>query len=297
MNCSGDHTFESSAAKRRPIPGGESSSNENRAAPNINLPAGMPRGGQMLQGSGFAVCSEWNKPLRVDLSHDRPSGPVLQEIDNVFVVRDDMLPGGTKRRALPVLMNGAGEYVYASPVYGYAQVALAHVARESGKRATVFCARRSVRHARTLEAEAAGARIIEVPCGYMSVLRARARQYCAVSGAELLPFGLNTPAFIEALADIARSLKVNPPEVWTVAGSGVLTRALQLAWPGARFFAVQVGAVPNAGRAEVIKAPERFEQDARLLPPFPSCSNYDAKAWQFVRLFARPGALFWNVAG
>jgi hypothetical protein len=69
-----------------------------------------------------------------------------------------------------------------------------------------------------------------------------------------------------------------------------------LAWPAARFFAVQVGAVPNAGRAAVIKAPERFEQDAKLRPPFPSCSNFDAKAWQFIRQRAAPEALFWNVA-
>lgn len=218
--------------------------------------------------------------------------PLIQEIDNVLVVRDDLLPGGTKRRALPVLMEGSSEYVYASPVYGYAQVALAHVARESGKRATVFCAQRKIRHARTIEAQAAGARIIEVPCGYMSVLKAKARQYCAVTGAALL----DTPAFIEALAGTARSLKVNPREVWTVAGSGVLTRALQLAWPAARFFAVQVGAVPNAGHAAVIKAPEQFEQDAKLRPPFPSCSNFDAKAWRFVRQRATPAALFWNVA-
>jgi len=226
----------------------------------------------------------------------RHDPPLIQEIDNVLVVRDDLLPGGTKRRALPVLMRGSNEYVYASPVYGYAQVALAHIARESGKRATVFCAKRNVKHARTLEAQAAGAQIIEVPCGYMSVLKARAREYCAASGAELLPFGLDTPAFIEALADVARGLNVNPCELWTVAGSGVLSRALQLAWPAARFFAVQVGAVPTAGRAQVIKAPEQFDQDAKLRPPFPSCSNFDAKAWRFIRQRAAPGALFWNVA-
>jgi hypothetical protein len=276
MNRSGGETFEYLGKKRCPTPRGESNPNENRAAPNSILRAGMPRDIQIIHGCHGA--------------------PLLQEIDNVLVVRDDMLPGGTKRRALPVLMNGAGEYVYASPVYGYAQVALAHVARESGKRATVFCARRSVKHARTLEAEAAGARIIEVPCGYMSVLKARARQYCAVTGAKLLPFGLDTPAFIDALADVARSLKANPLEVWTVAGSGVLSRALQRAWPAARFFAVQVGAVPNAGCAQVMKAPEKFEQDARLRPPFPSCSNFDAKAWRFIRQRAGPGALFWNVA-
>ena len=222
--------------------------------------------------------------------------PQIEEHDGIMVVRDDRLPGGTKRRVLPVLMNSSREYVYCSPVYGYAQVALAHVAQEHGKDATVFCAKRSVRHARTIEAQAAGAKIIEVSCGYMSVLKARARQYCAVSGALLLPFGLDTPAFISALAGVARGLKIKPREVWTVAGSGVLTRALQMAWLGAKFFAVQVGAVPHAGRALVIKAPERFEQDARLRPPFPSCGNFDAKAWQFVRLRASPGALLWNVA-
>ena len=31
-------------------------------------------------------------------------------------------------------------------------------------------------------------------------------------------------------------------------------------------------------------------------PPFPSCSNYDATAWRFVKAYARQGALFWNVA-
>jgi hypothetical protein len=113
----------------------------------------------------------------------RHEAPIIQEIDNVLFVRDDLLSGGTKRRALPVLMKSSREYVYASPVYGYAQVALAHVTHEAGKRATVFCAKRNIRHARTLEAQAAGARIIEVTCGYISVLKARARQYCAITGA------------------------------------------------------------------------------------------------------------------
>jgi hypothetical protein len=82
-----------------------------------------------------------------------------------------------------------------------------------------------------------------------------------------------------------------------VAGSGTLTRALQAAWPGARFHAVRVGKPPDVGRARLYEAPEPFERDASLPPPFPSCSNYDAKAWRFLAEHARPGALFWNVAG
>lgn len=222
--------------------------------------------------------------------------PDLVEHEGILVVRDDAFPGGTKARVLPVLFGPAREYVYASPVQGYAQVALAYAAAAAGKRATVFCARRTVRHARTREAEAAGARIIEVPVGYLNVVRAHARAYAAVSGAILLPFGLDDPKVLEALAVLARRLEAHPREVWTVAGSGVLTRALQQAWPRAVFHAVRIGSVPNAGRAILHEAPERFEQEARIRPPFPSCGNYDAKAWRFIKAQARPGALFWNVA-
>jgi hypothetical protein len=112
----------------------------------------------------------------------------------------------------------------------------------------------------------------------------------------LLPFGLDAPGFIQALSDLARKLPVKPHEVWTVAGSGVLTRALQQSWPAASFHAVQIGAVPKVGRASLYKAPETFEQNARTRPPFPSCGNYDAKAWRFIKSHASPGALFWNVA-
>jgi hypothetical protein len=154
-----------------------------------------------------------------------------------------------------------------------------------------------------LEAQAAGAKIIEVPNGYMSVVRSKARAYCDqhvwssdTADKQLLPFGLDTPEFIDALAAEARKVPYKPSEVWAVAGSGVLCRALQIAWPKAKFFAVRVGAEPDAGRAEVLVAPEKFENDAKLMPPFPSCSNYDAKAWQFIQTMAKPGALFWNVA-
>jgi hypothetical protein len=221
---------------------------------------------------------------------------VVSDHDGIVVVRDDMIEGGTKRRVLAPLLEPGREYVYASPAQGHAQLALAYAAAAADARATVFVACRQTPHARTLEAKQAGARILQVPVGYMSVVRARARAYCDAYGATLLPFGLDTPEFVESLADLARALPVTPAEVWSVAGSGVLTRALQHAWPHARVYAVRIGAAPDAGRAHVLSAPERFEQPARLRPPFPSCDNYDAKAWRFIRAQASPGALFWNVA-
>ncbi len=222
--------------------------------------------------------------------------PVIEEYSGILVVRDDLIPGGTKRRVLDPLLVGADEFVYASPAYGYAQVALAYACAELGLRSTIFTAKRKEPHARTQEARRAGAKIVMVPTGYLSNVQAKARAYAQASGAYLFPFGFDTPAFVDALAAVAAAMPITPQEVWTVAGSGVLSRALQWAWPRATFYAVQVGIEPQAGRARVYVAPEKFEDDAKERPPFPSCSNYDAKAWRYIKRQASPGALFWNVA-
>lgn len=222
--------------------------------------------------------------------------PIIEQIGKILVVRDDLLPGGTKSRVLPELLTGATEFVYASPAYGYAQVALAHACRNAGYQATIFTAKRNELHARTKEAKDAGAKIVMVPHGYLSNVQSKAKAYAEAVSAKLLPFGLDVPAMAAGLQVIAAGLDIQPEEVWTVAGSGTLSRALQKAWPSAHFFAVRVGAEPQVDRASLYVAPEKFEQDATVRPPFPSCANYDAKAWRFIQAKAGAGALFWNVA-
>lgn len=222
--------------------------------------------------------------------------PVIEQFGSLFVVRDDLLAGGTKRRVLPTLLQGANEFVYASPAYGYAQIALAHTCRDMGYQATVFTAKRGTLHPRTQEAKAAGAKIVLVPHGYLSNVQAKARAYADDVGAVLLPFGFDSDSFIDALAEIAKRLPIQPREVWTVAGSGTLTRALQRAWGEAVFHAVRIGKEPKTGEAIPHSAPEAFEDEAKIKPPFASCGNYDAKAWRFIKAGASAGALFWNVA-
>lgn len=224
------------------------------------------------------------------------SDPVIEEIEGITVVRDDLIAGGTKVRAVEALMNGKQEYVYASPASGYAQIALAIGCAAKGKQATVFTAKRKELHKRTVQAKAAGAKIVQVPHGYLTNVQAKARAYAEMVDACLLPFGFDSEEIRDALASVAKRLPVKPKEVWTVAGSGTLSRALQAAWPLASFYAVRIGREPNAGRASVLQAPEAFDIDAKVQPPFPSCSNYDAKAWRFIKQHASPGALFWNVA-
>lgn len=225
--------------------------------------------------------------------------PVVERVGRFWVVRDDLLPGGSKVRALAPFMaaSPASEFVYAGPGQGYAQVALAVCARALGKRATVFTAARRELHPLTAQSQALGAQVHQVPFGRLSVVRARAAAYALAEGAELLPFGLDQQVFIQALAVCASQIPA-PSEVWSVAGSGVLTRALQMAWPGAQAHAVVVGARScDTGRATRWEYPHAFTAPAAVVAPFPSAQTYDAKGWELMQQRAREGALFWNVAG
>jgi threonine dehydratase len=138
------------------------------------------------------------------------------------------------------MFEGADESVYASPAEGGAQVALATVARQLGKQATIFVARRASPHPRTMEAAKLGANVISVASGYLSVVQARAREYCTRTGARLMPFGGDMPEALNTIAAAACAIGIEPDEVWCASGSGVLARGLAAAWPHARRHAVQV---------------------------------------------------------
>jgi Pyridoxal-phosphate dependent enzyme len=227
--------------------------------------------------------------------------PQVAEHDDVFVVRDDLFSGGTKARFLPILFEGADEVVYASPAEGGAQTALAMVASQLGKRATIFVAQRGQPHPRTLMATRLGAQIIQVSPGYLNVVQARAREYVHRTGAFPAPFGFDTPAAVQAIAQAALSIGIQPDEVWCAAGSGVLARGLARAWPNARRHVVQVGRTLSASDvagATIHVYSKPFKWATKNAPPFPSDPHYDAKAWECCMKRRGSGpVLFWNVTG
>ena len=227
---------------------------------------------------------------------------MIERHGGLTVVRDDLLPGGTKRRVAPALLDGRAA-IYAGPAEGFAQVALAHACGDLGLPFTSVVAARAREHRATRLARDAGAEIVSIRPGYLTVVQARARALAAERGAQMLPFGLASPAVQDALRAVAAAvfarLPEPPAEVWTVAGSGVLTRSLQAALPAIPFVAVRIGRALSPGelgRARLREAPEAFSRDARLRRRSASCGNYDAKAWRFIAAEARPGAVFWNVA-
>lgn len=229
--------------------------------------------------------------------------PVLEKHGKVYVVRDDLLSGGTKRRFLYRFLSSqpnVKEWVYASPRVGYAQVALAHVAKDLGLKGTVFLPKGKHYHL-TTEAISLGANIVEVPMGFLTHIQHASKKYVEqTEGAQLLPFGLDHPIIIDEIARIASNLPIKPTEVWTCISSGVLSRGLQKAWPDAKFYGVLTGhgtTDKERGRAEVITSKYKFNQKCKPFekPPFPSSDYYDSKVWSILQERASDGALFWNV--
>jgi len=170
-----------------------------------------------------------------------------------------------------------------------------------GKQATIFVARRAKPHPRTLQAAKLGAKVVAVAPGYLSVLQARAREYCAKTGARLLSFGADVPEAVKVIAAAARATELEPDEVWCASGSGVLARGLAAAWPKARRHAVQVGRTltpREVAGATIHVHPVSFSRGAHSKPPFPSDAHYEAKAWELMMSRKRTGrTVFWNVAG
>jgi hypothetical protein len=229
--------------------------------------------------------------------------PVVEEHEGIFVVRDDLIGGGSKMRFADYLISSRAdieEWVYgSSSAGGYAQISLARLCTMYGKKAVIFMADRAVenRHPYQIRAIEEGADMRWVPNGMLNVTERRAKDYVMDDPLtrKILPIGLNHPTVVASIVRVAQGMNVSPKEVWSVGSSGTLTRGLQAAWPDADFHCVSVGHWGDFGRATVHRCDIPFAVAAKILPPFPSAKSYDAKAWEFIKRHAQKGALFWNV--
>ncbi|MEP4769233.1 MAG: hypothetical protein ABJQ21_00655 [Roseibium sp.] len=232
------------------------------------------------------------------MSRPLPS-PILETHDGINVVRDDLLPGGTKARIFRDLISQskADEFVYAGPAFGAAQIALAAVAYQLCRQATLFVPWRAERSIYTAKAADYGAKIIEVRPGYLSVLQSRAKAYAAERSAELVPFGGGDQSL--AVTKAAKGLRIAPKTVWCAGGSGTLAKSLRAAWPGAELHIVKVGReLPAISGATIHDAGVPFAKEDRPAAPFPVHPNYEAKAWRKLQSNRSTGdVLFWNVHG
>lgn len=227
------------------------------------------------------------------------------EIHNgIYVLRDDKLLGGTKSVFIEKLLDpDATEYVYASPVYGGFQIALSGVCKRLEKKAIIFCPKRSIPHPNSLKCKSLGATVYQVPYGYLSNIQAKSRVYCSKSNTrQLLPFGADSPVAINAIAErtkeVVSILGFEPENICCAIGSGTLVRGILEGTTKSKVIGVRVGKASKIfnERLQVIDYGKPFEACSNAKAPFPSCENYDLKAWEtLLRLNLSGTALFWNV--
>jgi hypothetical protein len=234
------------------------------------------------------------------------AAPIIEEHGGVLVVREDLLDGGSKIRFLPHIVAGAKEIVFGGPFCGGAPYALSVYGRRKGVAVTLFYAKRKEFHWRQKAAFRNGSTLFQVPAGRMSVVQHRARSYAAQAGALFLPLGFDIPGatapFEAVMARVAA--QAGPvDEVWCATGSGMLARCLGRAFPQSRVFGVTVGlASRNQKQAfppnvELLPCHYDFAEETPANSPFPSCGNYDRKAWEQLMARGRGRRLFWNVLG
>jgi len=227
----------------------------------------------------------------------------IEKYNNINVLRDDLLPGGTKSIFMEHILDSTqSEYVYASPVYGAAQLALSSYCQKAGKKATIFCAQRKQLHPNTQRCIELGANIQQVPYGYLNVVQSRAKKYSEENNCQLLAFGLDTELSRSLIAQrtqqVIEHLGYEPEEIWCALGSGVLTEGILAGTTHSKIKAVQVGKeyTNKHSRLEVIAYPKSFEKISTYPADFPSTANYDLKAWEICNQQVNSDkVLFWNV--
>ncbi len=252
-----------------------------------------------------------SRPLQIDRYTNRPD----QEL---FVVRDDFLCGGTKSRvSYDFLKHHAQyrEYVYISPWYGGAQIALPWLLRlldreqplpTGPRKATIIIDQYTLGWVDPqwrlppfgLLGECYGANFIEIPIGEDKFRFAE--EYAQDEGALLIKAGFDYPEVVSKIADYAKTIKDTYgefDEAWVATGSGTMIRGLQQGGIAKNYYAVCIfnhcpdigeatGIIHNQGHNDAIPLEEA--------PPYQSTLRYDSKVWPYVK--DRPGKiLIWNV--
>jgi|TARA_R110000823_G_scaffold45578_5_gene117488 hypothetical protein len=244
----------------------------------------------------------------LDLAKDweDPNPPPRVTIhEGIRVVRDDDLVGSKVRGGdclISTLPENIDTIVYVQPRTGLAGVSLLDVAKRHGKKVKLFMPsskRISVHQACC----------IERGCDYdfyriaaMPNLNLIAKKWADQNpNAFFVPLGLKHELVTAGFVKVASKIK-EPDEVYLATSTGVLTRALQIAWPNAKFTSVCVSRNMKAGElgvAEPISEPLAFQAPEKThnLPPFPNIATYDGKVWKYIPKNSDKDILFWNVGG
>lgn len=238
------------------------------------------------------------------------------EHEGVLVIRDDLIPGnlGSKARYAEALISQVPQkyLFYAMVPQGQALKILASVAKKYNKMIVAIAPLRNEPTEGHVEAMMRGAIMMFYQTGGMAGARKRCRDFITeqLNGQGLyIPAGVKheliTAGFAKSCLAINNEFK--PDVVFSVASTMVMNHGIQLGFPQAEIYAIQVAGNSASrkypGRAKVIEHPQPFNEPCPKsdLPPFNAIETYDAKGWKYALEYKKANpdkvVMFWNVAG
>lgn len=233
----------------------------------------------------------------------------------VNVIRDDMLEGSTKQRALYNWLLSYGEYsefVYAGPDNGHGQLSISIICQALGKKATLFLQSSTGKYTALVEKSIKyGAKVHLFAAPLRTVTQEAAMYVDRHPNSLLIPLGADTAEYhrlmVRAInASFPKNIEVK--RMWITVGSGGLLKALSVVFPNTKFIAVRVGKAIHLedypdllNRTNVsYDATEKYKFSQSVneseAPPYPSSSTYDAKMWVYILNNAEDGDYVWNAA-
>ena len=240
------------------------------------------------------MANNWEDPYGI---------PKIKTHEGVRVVRDDLITGSKVRGGdclISSLPESIDTIVYVQPRTGLAGVSILDVAKRHGKKVMLFMpSSKRISHHQAC--------CIERGCDYsfhriaaMPNLNLIAKKWAdSRPNAFFVPLGLKHQMVTAGIVKTASSIS-EPEEVYCATSTGVLTRALQIAWPNAKFTSVCVSRNMKAGelgRAEAISEKLAFTASEKKenMPSFPTIDTYDGKVWKYIPKNTNRDILFWNV--
>jgi hypothetical protein len=239
--------------------------------------------------------------LTKDYKHDVSF--TIKDIEGFKVIDDGESPAGTKAKMADFAISQVKEdaLVYCAPRSGMAPLSLCYLAKKYNKRLYLVMPASKEASEHQLKAIEEGGIPIFVKIPAMPCANTWAKQFAERMGYRFLPFGLKMESVVaggvRVMYDNLKDLDIKT--MWSVFSTGVLSRTMQIALPNAAFNAIAVARniqEGELGRAQFYTYDKPFNKPSRVEPPFDCIRTYDAKGWEMMKQFGKPGDYFWNVA-
>lgn len=227
----------------------------------------------------------------------------IKDIEGFKVVDDGEFDFGTKAKMGDFMISQVKEdaMVYVAPRTGYAPFSLCYLAKKYNKKLYLIVPASKEASDHQLTAIEYGGIPIFVKIPAMPTANIWAKQFAEKIKAKYIPFGLKhemvVAGGVRIFYDNFKDTDIS--HMWSVFSTGVLSRTLQIALPNTEFSAVAVARnvqEGELGRAKFYTHDKPFLKEARVDTPFDCIKTYDAKGWELMKKYGKPGDWFWNVA-